>query len=609
MKIVLSIIFLLTPILFKSLYLSIEENFNGNPYPEIYSTRLELEENKGEFGTNGKGRTREYASASGYAEFMERIQNHLFATFSRTMISELKEKHGFYYTPDEQYLKEKDFFEMPNEIVKDLIKYNGKNKEQFIKLYFQRLSKNGTEGIAAVPFYDTKNKTMINLPINLLMVSVGSNGMAAGNTVEEAVFQGICELMERWGAAEIFYNQITPPTVQDEFLKQFTEEYEIIKNIQINGKYKVIVKDFSANKKIPSVGIIIINKKDSRYRLNVGSDTCFQVALSRCLTEIYQGIENEKRFDSLLLNIPKENPDYFTKNDENAMHDRYAEFQNFIMNGSGCFPVSLFKDHADYPFDSTVFTIKENYKKEVQSMVVNLNNNGFNVYIRDNSYLGFPSVMIYIPEISTLGRKNVTTSIEDNKFNSIELDKIENLFFNIENCSEQQLIKIETVLSNFDYKSALTNLFNIELKKDSVYNQINNAFLLTQLRYRIGNYEKAMDALKLFRESRKKDEIYYEIVNEYLKLKNEKFNSQAIYIKILKKGFDKKVVEQVCEDLLDPKTVLKYVPLPKCPKCNTCGLQKDCITKSKINISHRLYNEMKNNVIDQSSLSWTSLVP
>ena len=40
----------------------------------FYSTRVELKEIKG-VGTNGKGITKEYALASAYAEFMERLQS------------------------------------------------------------------------------------------------------------------------------------------------------------------------------------------------------------------------------------------------------------------------------------------------------------------------------------------------------------------------------------------------------------------------------------------------------------------------------------------------------------------------------------------------------
>ena len=203
----------------------------------------------------------------------------------------------------------------------------------------------------------------------MLKLAIGSNGMAAGNTIFEAIFQGICELMERWGAAEIYYNQLTPPTVLRSYLKKYDEEYGIIENIEKSGTYRVIVKDFSANKRIPTLGLIIINQKLNKYKLNVGSDTSFQVALSRCLTEIHQGFRNEELFDSKLLDIPKKEAKYFISNDESSVYERYIEFSNFTKDNSGVFPCALFKTKPSYDFDPGVFTSRKDYETEVKDLI------------------------------------------------------------------------------------------------------------------------------------------------------------------------------------------------------------------------------------------------
>jgi hypothetical protein len=41
---------------------------------------------------------------------------------------------------------------------------------------------------------------------------------------------------------------MTPPTVPKEFLAQFPGESAIIQDIERDGRYKVIVKDFSAGR-------------------------------------------------------------------------------------------------------------------------------------------------------------------------------------------------------------------------------------------------------------------------------------------------------------------------------------------------------------------------
>jgi ribosomal protein S12 methylthiotransferase accessory factor len=579
------------------------ETFSANPYPEIYSMRLELPQNKGSFGTNGKGRSMEYSVASGYAEFMERLQNNIFGTFSRTLMKEIKKEHGFYYAPDEKYITKEDFFALPNGIIEDIITYKNNGKEEFIDSYCKRLEENGIEGIVSIPFYDTKNKKLEYIPVNLLSLTVGSNGMAAGNTVPEAIFQGLCELMERWGAAEIFYNQVTPPTVPDEFLKQFTEEYKIIENIEKNEDYKVIVKDFSANKRIPSIGLMIIDKKQKKYKLNVGSDTCFQVALSRCLTEVHQGIKNQKDFENEMLDIPTETAEYFLINNATTEFVKYSEFSKFTVDNTGVYPLSLFKDTPDYKFDAELYTPKESYSEEVKSMIFNLHNMGYNVYIRDNSYLGFPSIMVYIPEVSALVRKNTAITNKNTDFNLIELDKIENLFFNFDNCSEDDLKRMEKILAKMNFNIPIEKYFSIEICKNSVKGKIDSKFFLTLLQYRLGQYEKAIESLKSFRENGTGNDIYYEIASEYMTLKKDGCSSDKISENLLRKGYSKEVVFEVCDDLSKPNEIFKYISLPKCPNCKDCGLKDECLTAGQMKICNSLYAKMRENQINQNSLA------
>lgn len=52
--------------------------------------------------------------------------------------------------------------------------------------------------------------------------------MAAGNTISEATYQALCEIYERNSASMIYYENLTPPTVQKEYLQNFKDEYNII---------------------------------------------------------------------------------------------------------------------------------------------------------------------------------------------------------------------------------------------------------------------------------------------------------------------------------------------------------------------------------------------
>jgi YcaO-like protein with predicted kinase domain len=582
------------------------ESYYSNPYPQIYSMRVELEKEKGSFGTNGKGRTREYCLASGFAEFAERLQNGLYVKYSRTMASRLKERHGFYYCPEERYLSEEEFRRLPEPIIEDFIRYTGESKSHFIASYFERLRVNNIPGIVSLPFYDTLNDTEIFLPLNLLYLTMGSNGMAAGNTNAEAIFQALCEVMERWGAAEIFYKQMTPPTVPDEFLKQFAEEYRIIRNIEKSGKYKVTVKDFSVNKRIPALGIIIENRELNKYKLNVGSETSFQIALSRVLTEVYQGIKDEKTFDEVLQDIPREIPGYFTADDEESTFERYRIFCLFTKDNSGVFPPGLFGPGEDYPFDPSVFTTQDSFEKEVKTLVKFVHKMGYNVYIRDVGYLGFPSVYVYIPELSALGRKNAPIAVKTDTFDMIELDKIEPLYFDFENQPEKVKRKIAHTFGNITSNPGIYDLFNITLPDKSPLKQVELPFFLTLVWYNLGEVEKAGEAFKRFLESQDDHHPYYDVVGKYLDLKKQGYNGNELVDKMpAEVGENQKdLVQEVIADMSDPGKVFQFIKFPRCPNCTDCTLQEDCLTARRVDISNKLYPEKKDNIIDQKSLSW-----
>lgn len=74
-------------------------------------------------------------------------------------------------------------------------------------------------GVIGVPFFDVRNKETIYLPYNLSLTLSGSNGMSAGNTSAEGIFQALCELIERFASTTIYYNRLTPPTIPFSFWK------------------------------------------------------------------------------------------------------------------------------------------------------------------------------------------------------------------------------------------------------------------------------------------------------------------------------------------------------------------------------------------------------
>lgn len=148
------------------------ETFWGNPYEGIYSVRIETTEKQGKFGTNGKGRNVEYTLASGYAEFLERIQNGLYTTTSsinRKFLNKIKQETGFYFYPDEKFITKEQFLQLPKDYLDDV--FGNKSSEErkaITDLLFDRLKENGYVGILSVPFLNLKIK-MLSIYLTILL--------------------------------------------------------------------------------------------------------------------------------------------------------------------------------------------------------------------------------------------------------------------------------------------------------------------------------------------------------------------------------------------------------------------------------------------------------
>lgn len=574
------------------------ESFWGQPYEDIYSVRIQDFEENGEFGTNGKGTNRVYTLASAWAEYIERLQNGFLTgtgSLNRILLKDLKKETGCYFFPDEKFLTKDEFKSLPAEFLKDIFsKKDLKITESDIDTYFNRLIENGFPGVLSVPFYDYNNGKIVYLPLNITLMITGSNGMAAGNTVAEGTFQGICELLERYAASIIYYNELTPPSISMDYLKKYPKELKMINNIKANG-YDVIVKDFSANMKLPVLALLIVDRKKQMYRLNVGSETSFSVALSRVLTEIHQGSKDKEAFEKAMLPIPTKRQNYFIKNDDKSHFKRRTEFKQFVMNGSGTYPNSLFGKSESYKFDEGAFVQKDSYEDEVKYLLSLISKDlGQNIFLRDTSFLGFPSFFIYIPNLSARGVKNHQYTEEIfNVQSNIAMDKIEDLFFPFNNllADTEKIKKLIPILTSIATTSKglkevkMKDSLKLEFKNDFYWDSIPLTFFLTGLSFLIKDFDNAINYLEIFMDSSSnKNNEYYKNVLKYFKLL--KAEKPQTYI-------DKSVPSEVVKDFSTPESIFSGIDIPNCPNCDKCLLSTSCLTKNKVSFSKPILLKQK----------------
>ena len=116
------------------------------------------------------------------------------------------------------------------------------------------------------------------------------NGPSAGNCVEEAISQGICELVERHVCSIVSRGKmktpaINPDSVTDTLVLEMLEKYR-------KAGVRLFISDLSCNMGIPSVGVLAYDPSTfpgkSEIVWTAGTTPDPQKALSRALTEVAQ---------------------------------------------------------------------------------------------------------------------------------------------------------------------------------------------------------------------------------------------------------------------------------------------------------------------------------
>ena len=419
----------------------------------------------------------------------------------------------------------------------------------------------------------------------------GSNGMAAGNTLPEATFQALCEIFERYAASLVYNNNLTPPTIDETYLKQYPEEYKIIQNISNKG-FKVVIKDFSCGKKLPVIGVLIIDENSKKYRLNIGSDTNFQVALSRALTEIFQGMANLEIIGKFLVDMPTpiSAPFFYKKMKEH----KDTNLKYFFKNGLGIFPESLFGEKSSYQFDPDIFSPKDSYEKEVQQLLDLAKNNSMDVYMRDVSFLNFPSIYIYVPKISLLGKKDFTYKGDEVVEKLILFDELETLLYPFydfihDKNKIKRVIQIIEDLDLFFYADfKAKDLFRLNFGIKSKWYGLSLHFFMVYLYYLSENYVNAKKYLLIFMsETNQTENGYYKQIIEFFDCKINNLPTD-------------KIDSQIIDGFKNADTLFSFISYPNCPDCNNCKLFEHCSTNRIINKFDILKSKFREVLINQN---------
>ena len=241
---------------------------------------------------NGKGMTEIYSKASCFAELYERFCFYAFSFLANPLILQdvydyRFKKFGYHLYPDEKSLSSEEIISDPylQSFFKIMLPdVTIDNLEKYLTIHFNKQ-------LYAAPFYslDKTNKKYFNY--QLLFLQTGTTGLASGNTLEEALVQGSSEIYERY-AIQSYYSDISS-NKQYFYLKRENLNpilQNLINTIEQKENVKIKIYDLSYTYNIPVCCLLIEDQARHIFHINFGAHPVIDIAIERCLTEIYQGL-------------------------------------------------------------------------------------------------------------------------------------------------------------------------------------------------------------------------------------------------------------------------------------------------------------------------------
>ena len=484
---------------------------NGN----MYSLSLMVDNTM--ITVNGKGVTKELALASAYGELAER----LFAYVPFRM------KNSWYNLDCKISQEEKNVsMDIAENLIKNYFSLIGKDSNTYNKFISQIMRFSQLKGNSkyqkTILFKNASDNTKLWLPIDFLDLLYGTNGMAAGNTIEEAMVQGLSEILERYVIRQCILKRLSPPELSQNLFNSLDNNkqiFESINAIEHSGRYSVKVRDLSLGAKIPAIGIILYDKVNRGYLVKVGVHPKLEIALERCFTELLQGHTIDNYRNIMLVRNCTKNP-----GDINNICRFYVDSHAHI-------PIEFFiNEQVSYmPLtENNSFNNNIEMYKYLSEIIHQL---GYEIFVHDYSKISIYSVQILVPGLSEYGAIN--DAYLDKVNEQYEVSRI--LLGGMKNYTYEQIKFLITFINKYiksQTEPIASLILTIHLKKNSIYHKITIALFKFMLYLLIKDENGALEAIKsynhLLRESGKEIRVY-SCCEEYLTLKENYKSSEIDY--------------------------------------------------------------------------------
>ncbi|ERT12786.1 30S ribosomal protein S12 methylthiotransferase accessory factor YcaO [Photorhabdus temperata subsp. temperata] len=364
---------------------NIEEASWLNPVPHVWSVHIRDRDCPLCF-TNGKGASKKAALASALGEYFERLStNYFFADF---YLGQAIANGDFVHYPNEKWFALPEDDSLPEGILDTRLRqfYDPENDlcaSQLVDLQ----SGHEERGICSLPFTRQSDHHTVYIPMNIIGNLYVSNGMSAGNTVNEARVQGLSEVFERYVKNRIIAEGISLPEIPQEVMSRYPGVVEAVNKLQDEG-FPLYCYDASLGGQFPVICVVLFNPNNGTCFASFGAHPEFGVALERTVTELLQG-RSLKDLD--VFNAPT------FDNEEVAEH---TNLETHFIDSSGLISWDLFKQDADYVFADWNFS--GTTEEEFATLMAIFKQLDAEVYIADYEHLGVYACRILVPGMSDI---------------------------------------------------------------------------------------------------------------------------------------------------------------------------------------------------------------
>lgn len=543
--------------------LDICEQWNDSGVENCHSVRVYSK--KGLPSTTGKGVSADFALASGYAEFIERIQSGLYMAGHQSLHRD-KEMDLHTYAPDKRYMTVDELI-LESDWMDHIISAYPQLSltRQSIAEYCLAYSCADDGLILTVPFYSLFEDKYAYFPTAFVERMYSANGNCAGNTKQEAWVHALSEMMERYASQKMLLSGKAAPRIPEQTLMQFPTVARILEQVRRDGTMDIAVFDYSIGNGFPVISTRIISKTNQNYHVNVAADPVLEIAIQRTLTELFQGRGVDRmtsRHNGAILKDVKDFPAAYNS-------------KNQLQSSDGLYTADYFADEltctaepAQFP-DNSGKTNKELLGYMLQ-LYRDLNRP---VYVRNYSFLGFQSYKFVVPGFSETGAYSLGDPIAEYSLG----DMAHGTFRDPVSATDEDLQWMLRFSAGTKQLYGRYQVYSVNAGVPMV--GAANSYLCSVVRaygaYRLGQYDQARVFTQQLMQ-RQEFGGYYSCVEKYLSLKEagiEEDKIRSILYKFFPAQHPAALYEKLDQGLSPYEDQLIRCDLNS---CDSCRYQQEC---------------------------------